>query len=394
MNNYSLQGIDPNAGVVPSVEYVDARYNTLLGFMKSNGLGSGVPAEMLTPEVHTVTPDISFTEDQLSTIAKQLLVYLMMDPAIMSLKSRATVHEVEDKIATAKQEMQFIFNEQYTRLLNSPEILAKIRTLSEVFESDEQLDGFIELLNSKVSQAVMDEHIQNGFHLTDDDRKALNILIASIRNGLFSKLDTFQEAMKDIHHASTADTLNGLTSKQIASKHLETAIFGVNNELYEVDYLLNEEINDAKINEVMHSNTSAGIYGFKPGDYGFNHLNLAIGYNLPPIIINGSASTVFNTNRAEFARVRMNNLTIGSKDSRCSIIIRDNAQFSNVYFVNCDIKFVEARNVRITTSVLNNCNFVFLPESRNIWITDNVLMKTPNIKSVNNAIIVRDNMVS
>jgi len=323
---------------------------------------------------------------------------MLTDAQILLFKNKPTLQEVDDRVASIAEELKIAIEKMFSDVLNLPEALSKLQQIAELFANSPLntedgikriLDDFIEL------KEELQEHIESGKHLNNNERKALNLTTDLVNNGMLDKV-----CAGIVPHSETSDnakTLNGITMDDIRGRHLEEIIYGI--QPYDkslVDVLFDKSsILDDKFNSTL---PQRGIIGFKPGVYDyFNTFNIKSETDL---IVNGNGcnSTIIVADNVLTRNNQIRDCSFrGNKIKPCQIHICDNTAFNNCTFTDCEIDIIAETNVRFT-----NCTFIstrkfnIAKTTGNIIITNNTFdlnSKVPKSVGITNRII-KDNFTS
>lgn len=294
------------------------------------------------------------------------------DTQIQVFKDKVSMHDVETIINDAKSEIKSNFNELYVRLLNMPNAVETLKTVSELLKYDVNIKSLCDVLNLKVSDADFDEHVNSNKHLTNNDRKALNILLGYISNGTMQKIDSIGEHANSADISSDSNKLNGKTADQLKQCHIDTNIYGTQGSGYD-DNAVDAIINKDNINEIFNGMIKkCGIISFKPGCYIIKDLNLNRFSKESELIINGSGnSTIFVTESAVFNNITLENITIEPENGKTRITINSNVKIKDTVFNNCEIVFNASQRLLIKNCTFKNCTFTFSDPCAFMNISDN-----------------------
>ena len=91
--------------------------------------------------------------------------------------------ELDKLIADLKQEILNNNNEIYSRIVNTPNVINKLRDISTILNEDEIANGLLNTLAYKLNLDDFQEHAKSSTHMNNNDRKALNVLLKCLLNG-------------------------------------------------------------------------------------------------------------------------------------------------------------------------------------------------------------------
>lgn len=272
------------------------------------------------------------------------------------LKDKPTTHDVNVMIDELKKELLDTITNKFDFIFSNINSLENIRYLINLLNDDDRSKGIIDLINSKASNKDFEEHIKSIYHLSSNDRKALNELIKFIKSGCAD----WNATEKDPNYirnkpdslpanGGDAETISGYNIDVILNHQLENLIIGYENNNYsenEVDIMLSTK---EETQYLFDKIKDGGIYSFRKGAYECDSIELNNGNN--NIIIHGAGNlnTIFNINTIK-ASTNISFDNICFKDS--NIIIGANCEFTNCTFINCDINLMQSINCKI-----DSCNF-------------------------------------
>ena len=90
------------------------------------------------------------------------------------LKDKPTTHDVTVMIDELKKELLDTITNKFDFIFSNINSLENIRYLINLLNDDDRSKGIIDLINSKASNKDFEEHIKSIYHLSSNDRKALN----------------------------------------------------------------------------------------------------------------------------------------------------------------------------------------------------------------------------
>ena len=273
------------------------------------------------------------------------------------LKDKPTSYDINNMMDNLKKELLNIITNKFDFIFSNINSLENIKYLINLLNDDDKTKGIIDLINSKASGKNFDEHINSIYHLTSNDRKALNELIKFIKSGCADWNATEQDANYIRNkpdslpaNGGNAETIDGYSIDVILNHQLENLIIGFKNNNYnenEVDIMLSTE---KETEYLFNKIKDAGIYSFKKGTYKCDSIELDNKTN--NIIINGAGNlnTIFDINNIKtITNITFNNVCFKNSN----IILFTNCQFINCTFIDCDITLNESINCKI-----DSCNFI------------------------------------
>ena len=177
-NKYRLINGNVKA-LVPSVDYVDERIKEIkdaLG-IATNGVHFDAESdiEILKNE------DIHIKPHQVETNSQQKFV---SNAQMMSFSYRVTKTQLYKEIDSVKKEDKEYIDTLIKQLTHSPEIRRALKLIDDALNRVEDKDALSVLLNAYVTYSDLDAHENmKGMHLSENERKALNILVSIIKDG-------------------------------------------------------------------------------------------------------------------------------------------------------------------------------------------------------------------
>lgn len=323
------------------------------------------------------------------------------DSLLSIFKDKPSEMELQSAIMDLRNEFKVMLNNYFTNLLNMSDSLQKIKDLSYFINEDDNLSKLLSVLSSKLDKESFSEHDKSIFHLNNNDRKALNLLLSFISEGC-ADWNADQEAPNYIRNkpeslpanGGNADTISGYSIDALLNHQIEDSIIGVINGKYNkerADIILTEDADEnAKIIRYIKNKTE-GMYSFLSGTYLFTDFYLNMDSSLYGNITikgTGNRNTIFKTENGTI------NGTIYIKDIvfiQSELHIISNCTFDNVRFVDCTIHIDGSNEVTIKNCILENCTILtsgkFGTCNKNIIIYNRFIKShLPNIVGLNNII--------
>lgn len=325
-----------------------------------------------------------------STLQQDSLHRMLSDAQIELFKKKPSVFEVENLVNDLRNEMKTVFNEQYVKLLNTPNILERLRALSELIKENDTLTALSDTITSRITKEEFNQHIESHFHLDDNDRNALNILIDYITDGSMGKIALIGKHSETADKASNAERLNGLSVHELNGCQLEEEIYGLESDYkpHQCTKLLDGNFLQDDLGK-ENLNYRPGIFAFKPGEYRLNHFDLNRTFNTGEILIKGSGNTSkFLCESMDVSNASIENISINNAE----IHVYQNVSFKSCKFSNCKIVFMnDSQKVFIQECEFDNCGFSFGTGVGMMMIIHNYLFHSP-IRVLNNTILCEQNI--
>ena len=328
---------------------------------------------------------------------------LLSDTQIQAFKDKVSRFELDAAIEDTRNELKMSFNNQYINLLNLPNAVDKLKELAKLIETSNALNSLLDELKTRVSEDELYSHASNYTHLNNNDRKALNILLGIINNGLIEKINDIGKTAQIAEVAKTAETVNGYTYEELKKCHLENRIYGsmYGNTDYDqsaVDSILSSNDDNSLLVKSLRDGDikyEIGILGFKPGSYIMNGYNIDLYRETDKLelILRGSGnSTVFTTDSMiNVNNVSLENLSITGVGNGI-INIYNNAKFKDILFTGMHIIFKNSENLSIQNCTFNGCTFEFGNACNHMNISNNLFIRGPLPKYLTRTSIITNNL--
>ena len=352
---------------IPSIEllnllqkYIENALMNITGNYSFNGFPSiPIEKEDVMP-VANIESDLVIDANRIKTdnahqfISKALLA---------TFKNKPSSLEVEDIIVSLREEIDKKLDDYYIRLINTPNAMAKLKDISSVLQDDDILSGLMNALSSKIDSDELQHHAKSKFHLNNNDRKALNLLLDFIKDGVVD-WNAEPNSPNYIHNkpdslpanGGNADTLQNNRICDIARREYDI-IIGIENSIYynkeTCDFVIDAS-NNKNIEDIIKK--SEKIYGgcsilFKRGVYSLSKIITNIGFYDRYTNITGvnelsilHADDVISINCTGLKDLIINNTLVQ---------IHTNCKLDNVIFKNCTIEFLDSQECDI-----KNCKFI------------------------------------
>lgn len=286
------------------------------------------------------------------------------DAQLSILKDKPSYHDVQSLILDAKNEFKTNLSDTYIKLLNTPNAFQKLKSTITLIENNENINTILSTLAGKVDATDLEEHINSVYHLNNNDRKAINLLLRFIEQGC-ADWNATEEDPNYIRNkpdslpanGGNADTVGGFEANKLINHQLEKCIFGIEGNDYKDNVVDTMFSKDEKIDEIINalSSNQMGLYSFKNGIYNFDNFKLDTYYiNDKNITICGyNHNTVFNAKTVLInGKIYIKDLTF----TNASIKIKSYCTFDNVCFKNCKIVFEACNEATIRNCTFENCD--------------------------------------
>ena len=340
------------------------------------------------------------TAKDISTDSKHRFI---SDSQLNILKDKPSVIDMEAAIMNLRNEFKSSLSSIYEELLNMPNALQKLQDISYLLKTDDKVNESITNINSKVDKDEFNNHTNSAYHLNNNDRKALNLLISFIEKGCADWNATEDDANyirnkpeKLPADGGNATTVGGFTAYDLHNHQLDDTVIGIRGNGYDdssVDVMLTEQFNDQVIKSI--ASFKKGTYAFKSGIYAFRSFNLdkydgdedrVHGYtirgcdNYNTFFV--STSIVINDN------VYIENLCF----SNSNVEIRGHCTFNNVRFSRCVVTFSNCDETTVTNCIFRKCTIIFNGICMNSIITGNRFIDSGYPRYRTNTNIINNNL--
>ena len=294
----------------------------------------------------------------------------------------------DDVLTDSMHRYKMALNDQLDNILNNRDAINAINSIKDVISNNqESLDLFKDL----VSKEEFKDHLNDGLHLSSEDRIALNLLLKFIDKGCADWNAVEGDANYIRNKPSSlpanggnAETLGGYCVYRLMTKQSEKYIIGINTAktygLNEVNLLLTTK-NVNKLEKYLVDFTSICI---REGDYQPQNLNIGA-VTLYGV---GDGTQICNSN------VKISNSKIRDlKFINCNITINGaSGSLQNIVFENCVINLLDVNQYIIKNNIFRNCKFT-MDKIYNSIIKDNIFDSTMALIYFGGGNIISDNVI-
>ena len=356
-------------------------------------------------EIVDIDLNIGVPEVTLESLEQDSQHRLLTDTQIEAFKNKATTFEVETAIEDVKNELKSSFNDQYINLLNLPGAVDKLKEIAEVIQSSDTLSALLSALDERVTEDELSEHTSSHSHLTNNDRKALNILLNLINDGFIEKIKDIGKFAEKSEQSISAESLDGYTVTDLLSCHHENKILGTsyNNGLYDdtgVNLLFNTATQDGKdaIKEAFCNGwlkSEVGVITLRSGDYVINGtINLHRDEQLSQLIIRGAgdATRLYPGANIDFNNVTIENLCIEKVINDITVEIHNYVKLIDMTFRDCHIVFDDSVKLMIDRCTFDRCTFEFGTACSNMMIVNSYFRGGPLPKYLSRTSVINGNL--
>lgn len=362
-----------------SKDYIDFVINKL------NGLES-------LDIVEEVPIDLEPTEVKAEIIIQDPKHRMVTDNQIELWRSKPTLHEVDSHIADAKAALETFINDTYYRLLNIPNTVNRIKKLARILENEEVLANLFKLLDDTVSVDDLKAHEEDTVkHVSNVDRKSLNLLQKVIDSGILEKFEKF-DPNQQASSARNSETFAGKTLEDVlAISRPDEFIIGR-------DFYCTKDNCDLLITGINHAHPTLKIdnyyrYTFTPGRFIFKDIDLS--EVKTDTLLQGCAENTVLVFKGDISLhhliFRDFKIESSEEDKLSTLNIREYTKFDNVIFKDIDIYINGNLNYFINCRFIN-CKFHFKSGVNSFIMTNNVFDRCDPPKFLGQSIIINNNI--
>ena len=315
------------------------------------------------------------------------------DIEIDEFKNKVGKLEMQDSIDNASKEIKTLLAKQIDNLLNSKDIMNGIANLLSLLQNNQDAKDLMDELSNIINKDDFKRHINSEYHLTDDDRIALDQLLKFIKIGC-ADWDAVEGDPNYIRNkpnklpadGGNADTVGGLCAGKLINKQLDYRIFGIegvdtyNNN--QVNIIFGDQYKTDSLEKLLKKGT---INALREGEYNIESLIIP-----EQCTLHGAhSSTICN------AKVCLNNRS-SIKDLsfyNCDIFIigSSNVDIFNNIFTSCNISIVSTYCSMIKNNRFIDTNFAIQSMTDSI-ITENILASSNGLKYIGGNNIITNNV--
>lgn len=350
-----------------SLEYVKQIIKQIMDIITNKerySINLSIPEERERIDLETDISDLCSTKE-LDNIKDNLDEYKSL---LYTEIDKPSKFELESQVTYIKEENEKYLEQIFTRIINTPDVLNKLRDISLFFQENNNKDTIIDILSDKISKKDFDNHATSQFHLTNNDRAALNLLLQFVKEGIDWNVENCDNPLLYIKNkpnslpanGGDADSINGYKIKDLLNNTENVITIGSitdSNEACSLKLFDDDESENAnKFYSVINIYKNNYPVLFKTGDFEFiKELNFKGDDSRGKMIIHGCGN--------ELTKLYINNLFISSasiKDLQIcesTIIVYENSDIDNVVFKACTIIFKNSSANNITNCKFIDCNF-------------------------------------
>lgn len=300
---------------------------------------------------------------------------LLSDLEIDEFKGKVGKLEMQESIDNASKEIKVLLAKQIDNLLNSKDIMNGIANLLSLLQNNQDAKDLMDELSNIANKNELACHINSGYHLTDDDRIALDQLLKFIKTGCADWDATEGEPNyirnkpdKLLADGGNADTVGGLCAGKLINKQLDYRIFGIkgvdtyNNN--QVNIIFGDQYKTDSLETLIKEGTTNAL---REGKYDIKSLNIP-----EQCTLHGThASTICNS----------------------KIYLNDGSAIKDLSFYNCEI-FITGSNVDILNNEFTSCSISILSTYCSIIKNNRCVDTNFTIKNMTDSIVTENILIA
>jgi hypothetical protein len=395
---YTIRNGESEKEQIPSIEYINELMKMIEDAIMSvnddfNGFSS----------IKTANKELSVNQKQRHKIMANEVKTdpqhkFINDGMLATIADKPSKFEVEQMLDEHKKQIEENINQVYTRIINTPNVINKLRDISTILNEDEIANGLLNTLSYKLNTQDFNEHATSYKHIDNNDRKALNALLKCLLCG-FADWNADEDECNAIRNkpeslpanGGNADTICNHGIKDLINKYDYDIVIGRDGEKYSKDscdiYAKNGEVNVDAFVPLLKSLVNDGNVLFKRGLF------------IVDLINNYGITIIFEGIDRRLSTIKANKFIditdcvfkhIGFTDS--IIYIGSGCEMTDINFTNCEIIFNDAENCNIMGCTFYNCKFEFKGNVINNIIKFNRYVQTKPIAYIGGNNIISENI--
>lgn len=387
---------------IPSIEYINELTKMIEdSFIKLGGYFEGFQSIKTSCEELPITT----VEDKSEILARDIKSdsqhRFVTDAVLATIIHKASKFDLDRSIDDVKSDLKSYMDNLYTRIVNTPNVINKLRDISTILNEDEVANGLLNTLSYKLNIEDFNDHKDSSIHMNNNDRKALNVLIKCLSDGFadWNAVDGASNAIKNKPESlpangGNADTVSNHGIKDLINKDDYDIVIGTSTEKYSKDccdvYAKDCLLDKYELNEALESMKGSGIILFKRGYYCLEHAGLNIICTAHRIFtgVDSRLSWIHTDKDTYIDNATFKNIGF----NRTKIYIKSNCDMRNVRFANCEIILDKSEDCNITDCVFDSCTIKAEGNIMNNIIKDNRFIHTKPITYIGGNNIIKDNI--
>lgn len=263
------------------------------------------------------------------------------DTELTIFKEKPSLQDMQEALEDLRNDINKEMQRYFINLLNNPNALQTLKNISLLLSEDDNLNSLMNAMKNKVSDEKFNNHTTSHSHLTNNDRKALNLLLSFIKTGC-ADWNASPEDPNYIRNKPNSLPANGGNADTVHNHNINELL---NKQTYDIIYSsCNDNKADKQILDGEEINLSYISTAFKSGTYNLNSLILNESHvdGFKNSMINGCDNILIYDST-------INNITIA--DSKVKVF--SGCTLQNITFINCSI---ELASDMVYTSI-DKCTF-------------------------------------
>lgn len=395
---YTINNGKSEAEQIPSIEYINELVKNIEDIiMYPNETNNGLP--YIKPNTEELPVGVKYLP---SVSAKDIKTdhkhKFVSDDVLDTLADKPTKFEVERSLDDVKLELKSYMDQIYTRIVNTPNVINKLRDISTILNEDKVADGILNTLAYKLNIEDLQEHKNSYAHINNNDRMALNIINKYLMDGLadWHAKDGEYNCIKNKPESlpangGNADTVANHGIRDIINKDDYDVVIGSSLEKYSKDscdiYAKDGNFDDKTLTSYLKFLENGGIVLFKRGSYITDILDSCHGSmifeGVDRRLTSVKAGTLVNISDSVIKHITITDSLV---------YIRSNCELIDVEFKNCKIMFVDSEACNIFNCIFNKCEVKVTGSIMNNIIKYNRFIKTKPLVYIGGNNIISENI--
>lgn len=405
---YDVNTGESKNGQLATVAYVEEYVKSIIDALRDHANNSstahssdykGMLPEIQKPNTKVESLDIGLKElPQINArdIQTDSTHRFVTETLLSVLKDKPSSVDLSLALDDLRNELKANINESYIKLINTPDALQKLRDISYLLQEDATLQSLMNLLASKATTDELASHMKSSYHISSNDRKALNLLLGFIKEGC-ADWNADPSAPNYIRNkpnflpanGGNCDTVKGYGIDSLITRRHEDYIIGIDGNDYRtdsVDALVEKDYSN--ITEVFAMIPDGKTY-LRKGVYLLKSMILLSSYG-KSLIGSGFGTILSSKNIILDSTTSVRDLLIEGSNVR----IRSNCDIENVKFVNCNVIMDGSCGSSIKNCIFDNsCTFEWKGSCQNnILVFNKVLCNSSNWNYIGGGNIIKDNI--
>ena len=309
------------------------------------------------------------------------------DKQIELWRSKPTLHEIRDLIAETKDGLETSINDVYYRLLNMPDAIRRIKKLSRILQNDEVLSELFKLFDDTISVEDLEQHKTSNAHITNVDRKNLQLLQKMIDDGIIETIEKM-DSQQIAEQAEVDKNIDERFDRHIPWFFLVGCEGQCDPEECDL-YFESKSKDQQKAQHLIFDNLKFRLQ-FTGGNFFCDHFKFDSG-NGNVVSGIGNDTEILVKNSVYTREVTIRDMMIyNTSTDKLVCKIGDDSRFDNVTFSNCRF-ILSGCTISFTNCVFINCKWESL-SGRNIMITNNFFRNTKEPHFICASLICNNNL--